>query len=269
MSQAIISAASAAAWAGRSLVDNTVTEIGNLIVLNNNIGADVDVAGISDSQQFGGTRKVVNRGANAIFLKAQDSAALAADRFTADAEIPAGGQVDLFYNGTRWEVFAAEGSGGGMSADTYDPQGIQSDAFDRANHTGTQDGSSVSGLLLEQVTDVTAPVADVNAVCDLAAYIDTETGNSSIHPAKPFTKLECAGGASYNMTLAAPDPSMYGRIKVIQMTADDGDVLVPLTNCVGQSSGTGATFNSVGDTLILVGAVGFWVVIKEVGVVLA
>jgi hypothetical protein len=62
---------------------------------------------------------------------------------------------------------------------------------------------------------------------------------------------------------------MLGRLKTIQMTVDNGDVTLALTNVVGQSSGTGATFNDAGDALVLIGgASGKWIVVKEYGITL-
>lgn len=85
---------------------------------------------------------------------------------------------------------------------------------------------------------------------------------------KTFTKLALAAAGA--VTLAAPNASMLGQIKVIQMTADNGDVTLALTNVVGQSSGTTATFNDVGDSLtVLAGANSKWIVIKEQGISLA
>ena len=71
------------------------------------------------------------------------------------------------------------------------------------------------------------------------------------------------------MTLAAPDVSMLGVVKHIEMTADSGDVTLALTNVAGQSSGTTATFNDVGDSLTLVGGVSKWKVVGEAGISLA
>jgi hypothetical protein len=104
MSQAFISAADQAAWVGRSLVDNSVTESGDVIVLNTT--TPVSVAGIEDFQsQSGETRRVVNRGTAAVTLAAEDTAAAVKDRFLRAAILYPSQSTMLFYNGTRWEPF--------------------------------------------------------------------------------------------------------------------------------------------------------------------
>lgn len=50
---------------------------------------------------------------------------------------PLTGQLDL----------VGESSGGDMEKSVYDPQTIEADAFDRANHTGTQPASTLTGIL--------------------------------------------------------------------------------------------------------------------------
>jgi hypothetical protein len=84
---------------------------------------------------------------------------------------------------------------------------------------------------------------------------------------KVVSKLAVVSGGA--VTLAAPSATMYGQQKIIEMTTDDGDVTLALTNVVGQSSGTTATFNSVGDLIILVASSDKWVVVKEFGIALA
>lgn len=97
---------------------------------------------------------------------------------------------------------------------------------------------------------------------------ETLTAAGAISLYKKTTKLALAGAGA--VTLAAPAASMLGEIKLIQMTADNGDVTLALTNVVGQSSGTTATFNDVGDSLTLIaGANSKWIVLKEQGISLA
>ena len=72
------------------------------------------------------------------------------------------------------------------------------------------------------------------------------------------------------MTLAAPTSAEDGIVKASKMIARDGTntVTLALTNVVGGSAATTATFDSAGETLILQAAGGKWVVIKEFGVTL-
>jgi hypothetical protein len=84
----------------------------------------------------------------------------------------------------------------------------------------------------------------------------------------PVSKLALVGAGA--VTLAAPTAAMLGKLKTIQMTTDNGDVTLALTNVVGQSSGTTATFNDAGDALVVIGgASSKWIVVKEYGISLA
>ncbi len=81
------------------------------------------------------------------------------------------------------------------------------------------------------------------------------------------TILDLVGSGA--ITLAAP--TRAGMNKSIKMTTDNGDVTLDLSNCVGGTATTTATFGAVGDTLMLVSdraSGGKWVIIKEIGVVL-
>lgn len=102
---------------------------------------------------------------------------------------------------------------------------------------------------------------------DVSAQTETIAAAGAINPATIYTKLALVGAGA--VTLAAPDAGMLGREKIIQMTADNGDVTLALTNVVGQSSGTTATFNDVRDTLVLTALTDRWLVKKEFGLSLA
>ena len=71
------------------------------------------------------------------------------------------------------------GGGGDMLAATYDPQTIADDAFDRANHTGTQTSSTISDFDVEVSNNasVTANTAKVSYTD--AAQVATNTGDIS------------------------------------------------------------------------------------------
>jgi hypothetical protein len=62
---------------------------------------------------------------------------------------------------------------------------------------------------------------------------------------------------------------MLGRVKVIEMTADDGDVTIELNHVEGGSEDFLATFDDVGETLVLVAGTAKWIVLKELGVTLS
>ena len=97
---------------------------------------------------------------------------------------------------------------------------------------------------------------------------ETIVAAGAISVVTSVSKLALTGAGA--VTLAAPSTGMIGRTKTIQMTTDNGDVTLALTNVVGQSSGTGATFNDAGDALVLLGlANSKWLVLKEYGITLA
>lgn len=92
------------------------------------------------------------------------------------------------------------------------------------------------------------------------------TSAGAIDPNTEYTSLAVASG-TYAVTLAAPE--VTGRVKIIEMTDATGtSVTLALTNVIGGSAGTTATFNAVNETLILASISNKWVVIKEHGVTL-
>lgn len=101
-----------------------------------------------------------------------------------------------------------------------------------------------------------------------ANAFETIAAAGALSVVTPVSKLALSGAGA--VTLAAPSANMLGKTKLIQMTTDNGDVTLALTNVVGQSSGTTATFNDAGDALVLIGgASGKWIVQKEYGISLA
>lgn len=114
----------------------------------------------------------------------------------------------------------------------------------------------------------TATAAEINVAADQSANTEVLTGAGAISVTKRITQLDSTAG-TFAATLAAPDATMLGMVKIIEMTVDNGDVTLALTNVQGQSSGTGATFDAVGETLVLVAGTSKWNVIGEAGVTLA
>jgi uncharacterized membrane protein HdeD (DUF308 family) len=83
------------------------------------------------------------------------------------------------------------------------------------------------------------------------------------------TTIVGPAASTYAVTLAVP--SRAGQVKVIQMlsTTSTNAVTLTLTNVIGGSAATTATFNAANETLVLVSAVGKWVVVAEAGVTLS
>lgn len=135
------------------------------------------------------------------------------------------------------------------------------DTVDIAEHDGSAKGLKLGGTL------VTATAAEINQRCDASANTETITAAGAVSITKPHTSLALVGAGA--VTLAAP--SVDGVVKIIVMTADNGDVTMALTNVVGGSAATTCTFNDANDCIVLVSSLARakWIVLKEVGVTLA
>lgn len=71
------------------------------------------------------------------------------------------------------------GGSGGMQASVYDPQNISGDAFDRANHTGTQPMESIGnkqGKVLDDLTPLLA--ADLDSAVVPKGYLLSDLGGN-------------------------------------------------------------------------------------------
>jgi len=110
-------------------------------------------------------------------------------------------------------------------------------------------GSVVGATLAGKVQTIT-----------LAAAIDLDTNH---------VKITGPASGTYAITLAAP--SRGSQILVIEMvsTTSTNAVTLALTNVIGQSSGSTATFNAAAETMTLVSMSTKWVVLDEIGVTCA
>jgi hypothetical protein len=129
-------------------------------------------------------------------------------------------------------------------------------------------------------TDVTSTASELNILDgatltvdelnrnDRSLQIETIVKGGVVSISKSNTKIDSTTGTGA-VTLAAPDASMYGQIKTIEMTVDNGDITLALTKIVGGSAATTATFSAVGQCLVLLGSTGNWIVLKEYGVALS
>lgn len=141
---------------------------------------------------------------------------------------------------------------------------------DRAGNVLATFTKAVDGTFSHDLStsdDVTATAAELNQLNDVSVYQETVVAAGALSVTKVYSGLAVVGGGA--VTLAAPSATMLGQLKTIEMTTDDGDVTLALTNVIGQSSGTGATFNSVQDSLVLLALSTKWLVIKENGIALA
>jgi hypothetical protein len=171
-----------------------------------------------------------------------------------------GAGTPFYSDGTKWQVW--------VTGATTKASGAEVD-------TGTNDTKFMTPKAIEDssyakaLTDlsVNATAAEINQAADVSAYQESVTAAGALSAIKAYSGVALVGAGA--VTLAAPDASRLGQLKTIEMTADNGDVTLVLTNVVGQSSGTTATFNDVGDKLILIAAASKWVVLKEFGITLS
>lgn len=123
------------------------------------------------------------------------------------------------------------------------------------------------GVLETASALITATSTELNRFNDVSAYQESIIAAGALSTTAKYSGLAVVSGGA--VTLDVPPATMLGQIKVIEMTTDDGDVTLVLTNIEGQSSGTTATFNSVNDKLILIAGAVKWTVLKEFGIALA
>lgn len=113
----------------------------------------------------------------------------------------------------------------------------------------------------------TVTTAEVNLL-DLSAQTEAITEAGAVSVVKRYTTLDSSGG-TYAITLAAPDASMVGQVKVIEMLTAGNDVTMALTEVQGGTAATTATFNAANETLTLVAGSLKWNVVGESGVTLS
>lgn len=136
--------------------------------------------------------------------------------------------------------------------------------------TGTVDFSRTAPDLtdLSALDGVTATAAELNDA-DLSLRTQAIASAGAIALDARHVKITGPASSTYAVTLAAP--SRAGIVKVVEMVATTGSnaVTLALTNVVGGSAGSSASFNAAGETLVLVSANDKWAVLAEVGVTLS
>lgn len=91
------------------------------------------------------------------------------------------------------------------------------------------------------------------------------TGAGAVNLDASYVSLNSSSGG---FAITLDPPTIPGLRKVIEMTADGGDVTLSLANVVGGSAATTCTWNDVRDTLILESLSDKWRVVTEGGVTL-
>jgi len=126
---------------------------------------------------------------------------------------------------------------------------------------------NVTGTFKTGGVAVTSTAAELN-ITDVSAQTETILVAGAVSVVKRITNLSAASGA-YAVTLAAPNASMLGQIKVIQMTVAGNAITIALTQVLGGSAANTASFDGVNETLTLLAGVNKWIVLDEHGVTLS
>lgn len=115
---------------------------------------------------------------------------------------------------------------------------------------------------------LTATIDELNEL-DLSVNTQAITAASAITLSARHVTLVGPTSSTYAVTLAAPDKA--GRLMVIEMlsTTSTNAVTLALTNVVGGTASSSASFDAAGEILILLSASLKWVVIKQQGVTLS
>lgn len=130
-----------------------------------------------------------------------------------------------------------------------------------ASEINALDGITASVAELNILDGVTATAAEINTQCDVSVNTESIDAGGVVSVTKRVTKIVSTGAGA--VTLAAPDASMLGQVKIIEMTTDGGTVTLALTNVKGGSAATTATFDDVQDALVLVAGTTYWYVCSE------
>jgi hypothetical protein len=104
---------------------------------------------------------------------------------------------------------------------------------------------------------------------DLSAKSQAITVAGAISIDARYVAITGPASSTYAVTLAAP--ARAGQVLVIEMvaTTSTNAVTLALTNVIGGTAATTATFNAARETLVLVSAGDRWVVLAEAGVTLS
>ena len=236
-------------------------------------------------QRAGDWRTITNVGAFNIVL-VHDATSTAANRFYnasgADITLTPNQMAFLVYDGviSRWRVSVPQQLDATLTA----LSGVVA-AADKLPYFNGTDTATVTDLtaagraLLDDANNVdqmvtlgmNATAAEINQFNDVSGYSEVITAAGALSVTKKYSKISITG-ATYDVTLAAPDATMLGQTKVIEMTVNTGPTttvnLTPLTNLVRDGAAvTNCAFNAVGETLLLVALTDKWMVVQSYGVV--
>ncbi len=112
---------------------------------------------------------------------------------------------------------------------------------------------------------LTATKVEIQNECDISAQLQAITSAGAVTVDGTKRRVTLSGGA-YAITLAVPGAAAIGAILTIEYAGGDTDaVTLALTNVIGESGGTTATFNADGEGMVFIGTTLGWVVLAEFG----
>ena len=129
-------------------------------------------------------------------------------------------------------------------------------------HEGTNAASYIGG------TTLTASASEINSAADVLTQAITAAGAVTVDgTVNRVTVTNAVNGA---ITLAAPSAAMLGKILMIEYVgAGTQATTLALTNVVGGSAATSASFDAADESLTLIGGATKWHVIGQAGVTLS
>ena len=104
---------------------------------------------------------------------------------------------------------------GDMESATYDPQGIEADAFDRANHTGTQPMASIGDKQGKVFTDpiILSDITDLDGVVDEGLYFcDLSCGVYSGSEVRVYEIVDSVIGLARLQSVSGPGGATQSRV---------------------------------------------------------
>lgn len=121
---------------------------------------------------------------------------------------------------------------------------------------------------LNVLDGITASTSELNDN-DISARTQVITAAGAINLDARYVSITGPTSSTYAVTLAAP--TRPGIVKVIEMvaTTSTNAVTLALTNVIGGTASSSASFDAAREILILVSAGDRWVVIKQQGVTLS
>lgn len=148
------------------------------------------------------------------------------DVVTTAQALPPGGLTDQVLSKVGdgdYDVDWVAAGAGDMLQSMYDPQEIQSDAFARANHTGTQDVSTITGLATVATSGAYADLSGTPApVTFLAPRVSNIATTAALAPNVDSFDIAAVTALSQALTLSAPSGTPVDGQSLVIRIRDNG-----------------------------------------------